>query len=176
MNRDTMQETILAIITNEEFTERVSDTKNYRKVSVRGVIFDDKKNVAIIYSSKENYYKLPGGWVEEGESDEVALQRECREEAGVDIIMETLLWTIIEQDKAGEIIQENRWYIATVTWKQWAPNLTDEEQKRKFELHRMDIDEAISLMKENSPISYRWRFMQARDVQFLQTAKQIITS
>jgi hypothetical protein len=56
-----MEETIISIMTNKEFADRILDVKNYRKHSVRGVIFDDNNNVAVIYSPKENYYKLPGG-------------------------------------------------------------------------------------------------------------------
>jgi len=46
-------------MTNEEFEDRILDVKNYRKSSVRGVILNAEKKVAIIYSAKENYCKLP---------------------------------------------------------------------------------------------------------------------
>jgi len=46
-------------MTNEEFEDRTLDIEHYRKASVRGVIFDNENNIAIIYSPKENYYKLP---------------------------------------------------------------------------------------------------------------------
>jgi 8-oxo-dGTP pyrophosphatase MutT (NUDIX family) len=113
--------------------------------------------------------------VEEGETDEVALQRECKEEAGIEATIWIALWTIVEQGKTGEIIQENRGYIVNIVWKKGKNKLTDEELERKFELYRMDIDEAIVLIKKTSPSSYRWRFMQERDLTFLQEARKLIS-
>ena len=170
------EDMIIWVMTNEEFEDRILDVKNYRKSSVRGVILNAEKKVAIIYSAKENYCKLPWWWVEDGETDDVALQRESNEEAGVEVIIWSSLWTIVEQNNAGEIIQHSRWYLAEVVGEVWITNLTEAEQERKFELQRMNIDDAITLFKKTSPISYRWRFMQERDIQFLQEARKYIIS
>lgn len=48
----------------------------------RGVLIDDNLNVAMMYISQLNLYKLPGGGIEEGESKEEAFLREIREETG----------------------------------------------------------------------------------------------
>jgi len=39
----------------------------------RGVLIDNKLNVAMMYMSKPNLYKLPGGGIEVGETREEAL-------------------------------------------------------------------------------------------------------
>lgn len=58
------------------------------------------KNVA------EDYYALPGGRVEIMESSAAALRREMREELGVDVQVERLLW-VIESLYADEGIFEH---------------------------------------------------------------------
>lgn len=163
---------VLWKMTNTLFEDRIFDTPNYRPISVRGVILDQEKNVAIIYSPKEHYYKLPGGWVEPGESNEIAIWRESKEEAWVVIAIQKYIWTIIEQSKSEKIIQKNRCFIVKVVREKGTPELTEEEIERKFELHRLDIDEAIDRMTKQAPSTYRWTFMQERDLQFLQEARK----
>ena len=65
------------------------DKKNYnksgtafRRPSVRGIIIKDGK-VAMMHSLKYDYYKLPGGGMEPGESYEETLMREVQEESGL---------------------------------------------------------------------------------------------
>lgn len=171
----TFDDIIIWNMINEEFEERILDTKNYRLSSVRWVLFDKDKKIAIIYSHQEQYYKLPGGWIEDGEETELAMKRECKEETGANIVVGKYIWTIVEQSKAGKVIQYNRWFIAEVEGEVWDTELTQEEQERKFALHWMNINEAIELMTKNSPTSYRWRFMQERDLSFLEVAKEFIS-
>ena len=68
------------------------DTKDY---DLNGVAFIrhsarciNIKNglVAMVHSIKYDYYKFPGGGIEEGESKENAMMREAREEAGLVVI------------------------------------------------------------------------------------------
>lgn len=72
------------------------DKKDYRedgtvciRPSVRGIIRKEGK-LAMIYSRKYNYYKFPGGGIEQGESHEDTLIREVKEESGLDVIRESI--------------------------------------------------------------------------------------
>ena len=62
-----------------------------KRVSVRAVIFDGDNIITMFRSKKKDdgtrkeYYVIPGGGVEEGESLEEALIREIKEELGIDI-------------------------------------------------------------------------------------------
>jgi 8-oxo-dGTP pyrophosphatase MutT (NUDIX family) len=60
------------------------DTKEEFKIkkSARAVLFNEEDKVAIMYVSKENYHKLPGGSFEGEENLEEALKREVLEETG----------------------------------------------------------------------------------------------
>ena len=80
---------------------------NYR---VAGVAIDDG-HVLIHRAESETFWTLPGGRVEMGEASEDSLRREMREEIGVDVVVERLLW-IVENffDYAGKQCHELAFY------------------------------------------------------------------
>ncbi len=50
----------LKLINPENVSEE--EVKNYStREAGRAVVFDEDKNVALLYVSREDYYKLPGG-------------------------------------------------------------------------------------------------------------------
>lgn len=74
----------------------VIDLKNYKpegtvgkRPSVRGIILKDGK-VAMMHSLKYDYYKLPGGGIEDGENYEETLIREVKEESGLIVKKESV--------------------------------------------------------------------------------------
>lgn len=56
------------------------------RISSRAIIFKDNK-VVLIYRKRDNqeYYVFPGGKVEDDETNEECVIRECKEELGIDI-------------------------------------------------------------------------------------------
>lgn len=98
------------------------------KKSVRGIILDNDKNIALIYSQKLDYHTLPGGGIEPGETPEQAIIRECREETGctVNIIKTLGIVREIREEykKTGEIVG----YVLETT-KQDTQILQPDEQK-----------------------------------------------
>ena len=64
-------------------------TKEFIRNSARGIIIENNK-VAMIHSLKYDYYKFPGGGIEKGESIIDALIRETEEEAGLEVIKDTI--------------------------------------------------------------------------------------
>jgi len=57
----------------------------FKRPSARAIIIKDRK-IAMVYSKKYNYYKFPGGGIENGECMEDALIREVSEETGLCVI------------------------------------------------------------------------------------------
>jgi 8-oxo-dGTP diphosphatase len=63
------------------------------RVAAKAVIIQDGKLLAVKNVDREGFwYILPGGGQEAGEPLPVALQRECREEIGVDVDVHELLY------------------------------------------------------------------------------------
>ncbi|MBR3228807.1 NUDIX hydrolase [Candidatus Saccharibacteria bacterium] len=55
------------------------------RYAVRGLVFDKKGRIGVARSVKYDYYQVPGGGMEPGETIETALRREIREEIGYEI-------------------------------------------------------------------------------------------
>jgi 8-oxo-dGTP pyrophosphatase MutT (NUDIX family) len=73
------------------------------RIASRVILLKDN-NILFIRRIKfgKDYYVLPGGGIEDGESPEVAAIRELKEETSFDITIKSLLW-IIEEDVGGEL-------------------------------------------------------------------------
>ena len=69
------------------------------RVSSRCVLIEDEK-VLLIYREKNDriYYVFPGGGVEDGETNEECLIRECREELGIKINIIKQLYEVKGKD------------------------------------------------------------------------------
>lgn len=73
--------------------------------SSRGVLIDNKLNVAMMYMAQLNLYKLPGGGIEEGENAKEAFLREIKEETGYDAEIFHELGYIEEHKKRNDYMQ-----------------------------------------------------------------------
>lgn len=89
--------------------------------SARAIIISESR-IAMIHSLENNYYKLPGGGIEHGESKENALIRETLEETGLHVIPESIeelgyIHRIRKSMKYEDecFIQNNYYYFCEVT-------------------------------------------------------------
>ena len=60
---------------------------NYTVVRVKGLIINSKNE--ILLAQNNNTYQFPGGHLDEGESLDECLQREIKEETGIDVSINT---------------------------------------------------------------------------------------
>ena len=77
---------------------------------------------------KLNYYKLPGGGVEEGEDLQIALKRECKEEIGCNVEIIREVGQINEYRKMFNIKQISFCFLAKVVGGKGEPELTEGEK------------------------------------------------
>lgn len=109
----------------------------FSRPSVRAVIHRNGK-VLLVYSKKYNYYKFPGGGIEDGETKEEALIREVREETGYSIISRSIeeYGKVLrrQKDSKGEGIfeQENFYYFCDIEETKSAQKLDDYELEEGF--------------------------------------------
>ena len=61
----------------------------YKRPSSRAIIIKNGK-IALVYSNKYNYYKFPGGGINESEDKIDALIREVKEEVGLIVIKKSI--------------------------------------------------------------------------------------
>lgn len=135
------------------------------------MVFDRDGNVALLFVSKHQYHKLPGGGIESGETTEQALRHECREEIGTEIEIIGEIGSVIEYRKRSNLIQESFCFLAQVKGEKGEPSFTDGELAAGFQIKWMPLAEAIQLVKKNPlPTDYEGQFIQNRDLIFLEEA------
>ncbi len=152
--------------------ENLNIAYRIRKAS-RSIVFNDSGKIAILYVSKNNYHKLPGGGIEPGEDIKKALKREVMEEVGVNIDVLGEIGTIIEYRNKFEQLQISYCYFSKVKGDIKKPSFTEEEKNNGFILKWVDLDEALSLLEKDTPDNYVGKFIQYRDLLFLKNAKVI---
>lgn len=130
------------------------DTKDYDpngkafvRPSVRGILIRDGK-IAMVHSLKYDYYKFPGGGMEDGESLELALLREVAEESGLQVIPGSireygLVHRVQKGDKEDIFIQDNYYFLCDAEAEVQSQHLDDYEAEEHFTLEFVDPHHAI---------------------------------
>lgn len=145
----------------------------YKREAVRAIIFDENNLIPIIYVSKYNYHKIPGGGIDKGENKEIALAREIKEECGC------LAKITIEVGKINEFRSKDNFYQTSYCYlgniiSKGKVEFTQEEIEKGFQLLWTTLDNAIEIFKTDKPIGYHNSFMSSRDFTFLMKAKEIL--
>lgn len=132
------------------------DTKDYImsgtkfvRPSSRAIIIQNKK-IAMVHSLKYDYYKFPGGGIEQGEDKITALIREVKEEAGLKVKLETVreygyVHRIQKGHREDVMIQDNYYYLCDVEEEVTLQNLDDYEADERFTLEFIDPMIAITI-------------------------------
>ncbi len=146
----------------------------YEKRSAsRAVLFDEKGLIPVLFVSKFSYHKLPGGGVEVGEDRVEALDREIKEETGCIAKIKGEVGEITEYRSEFNLFQVSYCYTGKVV-KKGTPEFEQGELDEGFELIWVTLDEAIKLLKDDKPTNYEGKFIQERDLAFLEEAKNLV--
>ena len=136
-----------------------NDGKAFIRPSARAIIIKDNR-IYMVHSLVYDYYKFPGGGIENNESTIDALIRETKEEAGLIVIKDSIkeYGYVHRVQKADEpsyskFIQDNYYYICDVENKILEQQLDDYENFEKFTLELVDPKIAININrnKEHGP-------------------------
>ncbi len=152
----------------ENISKEEAESFHIRK-AVRCVLFDKDKNIALLHPKGKKWYALPGGGVEEGETFEQAVVRECKEEVGCTICLKTLIGETIEYRKNRRSINKSQGYTAEVVGEKGLP--LPEDETSDSDILWIPIDEAILIM-DNIPTQedlYE-QYCIERDLLFLKKA------
>ena len=121
----------------------------YIRPSARCIAIRDGK-IMMVHSLKYNYYKFPGGGIENGEDPVEAMIRETREEAGLVVIPETIqeygyVHRIQKSDKDHTecFVQDNYYYLCEAENEPISQELDEYEAKESYRLEYIDAATAI---------------------------------
>lgn len=119
--------------------------------AVRIALFDKDKNIAMGYYPPSHHnemkgtYDLPGGGVDDGETINEALLRECFEETGCNIKNIRELG-IVKEFGVGKNVKHNQdsyCFMADVDGEKMIPKFTEREIQDGLEVHWITVEEAL---------------------------------
>lgn len=129
-------------------------THSFVRNSARSIIISDNK-LAMIHSLKYDYYKFPGGGIENGEDPIAAMVRETREEAGLVVRPETVkeygyVHRIQKSDNDSTecFVQDNFYYLCDVEKEAVSQCLDHYEAKEAYTLEY--VEPAVVISKNRS--------------------------
>ena len=160
---------ILKTINPEKVGENDIRGWEHRKAA-RAVVFDKENKIGLLYISTKNYYKLPGGGIEEGEEIKIALDRECEEELGVQVEVLKEIGCIFEYRAQFKLLQTSYCFLARTSSDKKTPNFTDEEKSSGFKIVWVEPKEAMLLLNLKLTPDYEGKFIEERDFCFLNKA------
>ncbi|RAQ94814.1 NUDIX domain-containing protein [Thermogemmatispora tikiterensis] len=82
---------------------QVSSSARFR-VGVFALIFDDEGRVLLVHRNDIDWWNLPGGGMELGETVEEAMRREVREETGLEVVVERLVGVYSKPQKQEVVL------------------------------------------------------------------------
>jgi len=141
--------------------------KYWIRNAARAIVFDNEGLIALLYATKNHYYKLPGGGIEKEETNEEALKRECLEEIGCNIEIIGELGFTVEYRKKYNLNQISYCYVAKIVSEKGTPRLEKDEIEEGFQTIWLSIQDAIKKIKDSSTSDYEAPYMVARDTALL---------
>ena len=133
----------------------------FSRPSVRSVIIKDGR-VAMVHSLKYDYYKFPGGGIEEGETLQEALIRETLEEAGLVVIPQSIKeYGMVRRTEKSDrmdvdvFLQDNYYFLCKAEEERASQSLDDYELEEGFTLEFVTPEHAINTnrYKDHGPKS-----------------------
>lgn len=148
-------------------------THSFVRNSARAIIIQNGR-IAMVHSLKYDYYKFPGGGIEEGETSVEALIRETREETGLVIIPETVReYGYVhrvqrsDSDLTERFVQNNYYYLCSAEETAVPQKLDSYEAEESYTLEYVDPAAAIEKNRRVTGSPYN-RLMFEREARVLE--------
>ncbi len=142
----------------------------------RGIVIDSSGKIGLLLVAKSNYYKLPGGGIDDGETKEEGFKRECLEEIGCNVEILKELGKVEEWRKIFGLKQISHCYVAKVVGEKKAPNFTEHEMQNNFEVAWVSQDELLGKIQNSKPSNFEGEnYIQPRDVAIVEEFLKQIT-
>ncbi|XKT74788.1 MAG: NUDIX domain-containing protein [Patescibacteria group bacterium UBA2163] len=146
--------------------------KEYRlRKSARAVLVNDKGEVSLQNVSRLGFYKLPGGGVELGETEEDALRREVHEEVGCAITDIHELGVVMQYFTRPRLLHIAYGYLAQVDGAVGEPSFEEGEIADGMKPLWCSFEEARTYIDPTQPLDhYEGQFIRKRERIFLDEA------
>ncbi|MBR4164433.1 MAG: NUDIX domain-containing protein [Solobacterium sp.] len=118
----------------------------YTRTACRGIIIQNN-NILLVHGTNADLWMIPGGGMEQDETEEECCKREVAEETGFLIQVFTPLLTIEEYYEDWRYITH---YFQGTILNQCDKNLTETEKQAGMETEWLPIEEAIALFSKHA--------------------------
>ncbi len=150
------------------------EDKIWNREASRGVVFDKEGLMPLMFVSKFNYHKLPGGGIEKGETRADACKREMMEETGCEVEIDKEIGMVTEfRPFMGNLFQTSYCFLGRVIDKKGTSSLEESEKEEGLELTWVTPPEAIKILKSDKPKNHEGEFILKRDLAFLEEASRL---
>ena len=164
----------IALVNPENVSEDEANRYPVREAA-RAVVIDADGMIALLHVSRDHYYKLPGGGIEEAEDRIDGLRREHHEEIGCEIEIIGEIGCIVEYRKMFNLKQISYCYFAKVKGQKSTPHFEKGEVEEGFEVIWLPYDEALRTISSNEASTFEGKeYIVPRDVAFLKAAKEFL--
>ncbi len=143
------------------------------RITGKSIILDDNNNLALVGTTVNHIYTLPGGGIDSGESVEDGIIREAKEETGCDIEVVNILG-IIDDYRNRDRKHCISYCAVAKLLKKGEHHMTEEEIKNGLHVKWVTISEARGiLLEENKKVKngqinfYNTAYNIVRDYEFL---------
>lgn len=144
------------------------------KNAARTVIYDQNNLFALINVCSGEYFKIPGGGIENNETVKQAAIREALEESGckIKIIQKIGESEFIDEDK--NILHHSVCFLTKKIKQTSSPTFDDWDKSQNMKIIWVDINQAINLFKNAKPQNNFSQKINQRDFKFILQAKEIL--
>ena len=152
----------------------------HTRVTSRGIVLDEEGRIALhlihrddIFGN-ETYYEAPGGGVDEGESLEQAVIRECKEELGEDIEVLRALGVVKDAYNLIHRKNENHYFLCKKL-NQGEKHFVSEGDSLIQKTIWVSLEKGIALLKKQSDQGVS-ALVKARELPILEEARRVLLS
>ncbi len=149
----------------------------HTRVTARGVVLDEEGRIGLhlihrddIFGN-ETYYETPGGGVDEGETPEQAVVRECKEELGEDIEVLRALGVVKDAYNLIQRKNENHYFLCKKL-NQGEKHFVSEGDSLIQKTVWVSLEEGIALLRQQSDHGVS-ALVKARELPILEEAESV---
>ena len=153
----------LAQINDSDIWLHFEEFESIMHYAAKAVVIDEDNKIVVLYSKKYWWYELPWWHMDEGETIEQALIRECQEEIWCDVEIIHKIGMIIEQRYREQYKKTSYYCICKVIGQKWLPHLLEWEVDQELETRRIGKNKLHNMFQQKTSDNKERIFCQMRD-------------
>ncbi|MBO5448453.1 MAG: NUDIX hydrolase [Ruminococcus sp.] len=166
----------LAYITDKDIIGKEGLTSKPPRMTSRAFLFNDKGEAAVAFLEKVDFYNIPGGGMNEGETPEQCLKREILEETGYECEILAYLGYVLENRGQADFSTRSDFFAARVSGSFKGIDLTERERELNARILWVSVDKLKELILYANKNGYREEFQKRRNTAAVKALEEWLDS